>query len=137
MNDIRDTLDGTVTLRLNSLTPARGVSRTLEYICGGIRTYSRPVWKYGISCPFDAPYALRTAHGVGSDSASFVSRADKVCGLDGMTAKHEKIRAEVVAFRDLVHSDTRTLQSQLRNMGSSMGQKLVLQRHFEHIPEVS
>ncbi|OJA08634.1 hypothetical protein AZE42_06962 [Rhizopogon vesiculosus] len=37
MNDIRDTLDGTVTLRANLLPPARRVTRTLKHICGRTR----------------------------------------------------------------------------------------------------
>jgi len=132
MDDIHDTLDGTVTLRfVDSSYPF------LQYADPSLQPQLTPScsWSHKNSGAHLRPYThilasrlqvqnilpLRCTLRSRYTQASFTSCVDKARGLDSIIAKHTTMRAEVMALQDHIHSDTQTLWSQLRNMGSSMG----------------
>ncbi|OAX34980.1 hypothetical protein K503DRAFT_404787 [Rhizopogon vinicolor AM-OR11-026] len=85
MNDIRDTSDApTYSLLLVE-------SQKIWSTSAAIHAHTR-ILCTNIECP--------------KTQASFVSCVDKIRALNGTISKHETLRAEVVAFRDLIHSAT-------------------------------
>ena len=116
MNDIHDTLDGTVTLRfVNSSYPFLYTDPSSQ-----LQLTPSCSWSHKNSGAHLRPYThilasrlqvqnilpLRCTLRSYYTQVSFTSCVDKVRGLDGTITKHETIRADVVALRHLIHSDT-------------------------------